>query len=193
MNVKNPRDIVEALGVVPSSDLTTGLLEHLENCFAILKEVKDGECRPPSIETDLEKCVNEGEGRTMGQIIGSKIFLFENCFVSLSANDSGNVHDDGDQIRSEVLQLQRAPTTIGQSLELLYKDRDEVVIEFNSVTISDSAKALNFVFERVCNEQDLEKCTVNAPVDGLCAIRAATLRSIASTTNIILHFNRCNL
>jgi len=125
--------------------------------------------------------------------MGDSIYLHENCFVSLSVNDKTGMVDENEIVRSEVMQMQRVPCCIGQCLEFLYHNGDEAVIEFNSISLIDSQPALTFVFNEVCSEKNLTKCTINAPPDMACMIDPSVLRTISSNNTCILQFTKCQL
>jgi hypothetical protein len=194
MSAQKPSEIIRALEFSGASMLGSGVLEHMESLIILFRELQSGDVSVPAVNTgNLEEFIEVHANEKFCDALGTGLFLHEGCFVSVSANDTGDVDEDGDQVRSEVLQNQRVPCCVGQSLELLYKDDMEAVIDFNSVTVTDSTPTLNLVFAHVCSDSNLAKCIINAPVDKICKIHPHILQQVAQAGTVMLHFNGCEL
>lgn len=94
---------------------------------------------------------------------------------------------------SEVLAGQRTAVTSTSSFELSYKDKNEVVVEFNSALQDDSTAAVNFVFNKICSEQDLVKVVVNGNENRKCMLETSSIEASAYSKDFILQFHKCNL
>lgn len=196
LTATKPKDIVKVLELSNPSYLGNGVLDHLESVLILIQEIQSGECDIPNILSGatLEEFVRSDTTEKLCDVLGDSMFLYEQCFVSVSANDTAPVHEHGDQVRTEVLGTQRSSCVVGQSIELFYHDETEAVIEFNSVLLSDAKAALNLVFLRVVEDAGLSKCLINAPADKVCVIRPDCLETVSmKSPGLILHLNGCKL
>lgn len=191
-----PKEIIEALGVVSNeSMLGTDVLEHFENVLSLIKEMSSGELQIPSVKncnllTELGHL--QGMKGDFCTWLGKDLILYEGCFISISDNDNGDVHEDGEQVRSEVLLNIRTPCVIGQHITLTYQDESEATIDFNSALVSDAAPALNLIFQYVANDSNVKKVFFQAPVDKVCKLEPGVLTDKVGET-VILHFQECDL
>ena len=116
------------------------------------------------------------------------MFLENDTYVSVSCNDSGTVHEDGDEVHATVLgTCQLVPFVVSQSFEIEHNGED-AVIELNSNSVDESEPVLNYIFLQVV-EAGPTLVTFNAPESRVCKISPTSLAD-AGNKHTVLQFHK---
>jgi hypothetical protein len=144
---KKVQEIIQALDLDIDSYLGAGVIDHFENILVLLRDLKAGEVELPHVNTQgLHALVDQHPNAKLVDVMGDVMYLHKQCFVSIAYNDRGDISEDGDQVRCQVLGEQRFPFTVQTELQLFYNDDAEAIVSVQSMTSNEATKALAFFF-----------------------------------------------